>query len=97
MVAVLLVLLVVGVHTLVKVPEPMKGQEKYEELEFVMIHRPQVTYFVDLKFMLCFATLKPDYADLVEFRCPDYLLRHAAGGPVKPSPNKPNKVSTSNE
>lgn len=49
--------------------------EKYDELEFVVVHRPHVTYFVDIKFSLCFATRKPDYQDLVKFTCTDRLMK----------------------
>ena len=49
--------------------------EKYDELQFVMVHRPHVTYFVDTQYMLCFATLKPEYRDLAPFECSDALLK----------------------
>lgn len=49
--------------------------EEYNELEFVVVHRPQLTYFVDMKYFLCFATRKPDYQDLVQFSCPERMLK----------------------
>lgn len=50
-------------------------KDKYEELEFVVVHRPQLTYFVDTKYFLCFATRKPDYQDLVQFICPERMWK----------------------
>lgn len=50
-------------------------KEKFEELEFVVIHRPHLTYFVDMKYFLCFATRKPDYQDLVQFVCPERMWK----------------------
>lgn len=62
-------------------------KEQFDELEFVTIHRPHLTYFIDVKYMLCFATRKPTYQDLVLFDCPDRLWKEAesdlAGHPVK--------------
>lgn len=57
--------------------EISSAKERYDELEFVVIHRPQITYFVDLKHTLCFATRKPNYKDLVEFPCPERLWKEA--------------------
>ncbi len=50
-------------------------KEKFNELEFVVIHRPHLTYFVDMKYFLCFATRKPDYQDLVQFVCPERMWK----------------------
>lgn len=61
-------------------PADRAVKEKYEELQFVVVHRPDVTYFVDFRYLLCFATRKPNYNDLVRFKCPDLLLREAMGG-----------------
>lgn len=58
-------------------------KEKFEELEFVVVHRPHLTYFVDLKYKLCFATRKPEYQDLAEFPCPERLSKEATGGMLK--------------
>lgn len=61
---------------------------KFDELEFVVVHRPHLTYFVDIKYLTCFATRKPQYQDLVEFQCPDRLLQEAMGGILKEEPEK---------
>ncbi len=58
-------------------------KERFDELEFIVIHRPHLTYFVDLKYRLCFATRKPAYEGLSEFQCPDYLLLEAEHGEQK--------------
>lgn len=59
--------------------EDVKPREKYDELEFVVVHRPHITYFVDFKYMLCWATLKPTYQDLKDFTCTERLLNEASG------------------
>lgn len=54
----------------------LNSGEKYNALDFMMVNRPHVTYFVDTRYMLCFATLKPTYRDLVPFECSDLLLKY---------------------
>ena len=49
--------------------------DKFDELEFVVVHRPHVTYLVDVKYFMCFATRKPDFQDLVKFHCPERLWK----------------------
>lgn len=58
----------------------VRPPEKYDELEFVVVHRPHVTYFVDIKYTLCFATRKPNYQDLVQFRCTERLWQEVKAG-----------------
>jgi hypothetical protein len=57
---------------------PDKGSsgipDDYDELQFTTVHRPLVTYFVDRRYGLCFATRKPDYQDLVQLSCTPNLL-----------------------
>lgn len=50
-------------------------KDKFDELEFAVIHRPHLTYFIDTKYFLCFATRKPDYQDLVQFICPERMWK----------------------
>ena len=64
---------------------------KFDELEFVVVHRPYLTYFVDVKYLVCFATHKPEHQGLVEFRCPDRLLQEATGDFMKPIKKKKEK------
>lgn len=47
----------------------------FDELEFVVVHRPHLTYFIDMKYLLCFATRKPNYQDLAQFHCPENLWK----------------------
>ena len=62
-------------------PTENKGVKvDFDELEFVVIHRPHLTYFVDLKYLLCFATRKPDYQDLVQFHCPERVWQEIREG-----------------
>ena len=63
-------------------------KEKFKELEFVVVHRPHLTYFVDMKYGLCFATRKPKYQDLAAFSCPERLLKEATGGMLREGPDK---------
>lgn len=53
--------------------------ERYDELQFEVLHRPHVTYLIDRRYRLCFATRKPDYQDLVQVQCTDRLLGASAG------------------
>lgn len=72
----LVIFIAVATFVFVRLSGKQKGlqsPEKYDELEFVVVHRPQITYFVDVKYNLCFATRKPNYQDLVEFQCSDRL------------------------
>lgn len=53
-------------------------RERFDLLEFVTIHRPHLTYHVDSRHMLCFATRKPSTCrGLVQFDCPVTLLEQA--------------------
>lgn len=65
-------------------------KEDFDELEFRVIHRPHVTYFVDLRYALCFATRKPDYQDLVQLGCTERLVQDAKDEPP-PSMAKGNR------
>lgn len=56
------------------------SSEKYDELEFTIIHRPHITYLIDTKYSLCFATRKPDFQDLVQIECPDRMWEDAGNG-----------------
>ena len=57
---------------------PKKKGEEYSRLEFRIVHRPHVTYFVDLKYMLCFATTKPTHTGLLQIPCTDSLIAETA-------------------
>lgn len=63
-----------------KRPAAVTAPERYSELQFAVLHRPHVTYFVDRRYRLCFATRKPDYQDLVQFDCSERLLVEATAG-----------------
>lgn len=83
----------VGFGTLVKSCIPVEVnegvKETFDELEFVVIHRPHLTYFMDVKYLLCFATRKPDYQDLVQFHCPERMwkeVEESLKGKVKVKP-----------
>lgn len=54
--------------------------KSYTELQFRVIHRPHITYLVDLRYMLCFATRKPDYQDLVQFECTQAFMKKIEKG-----------------
>lgn len=54
--------------------EEKRQGEVYKKLEFRVIHRPHVTYFVDLKYMLCFATTKPEHHGIGQIQCTDFLI-----------------------
>lgn len=85
---------VIGVATAVGIASALKAcdpsgsasgiKEKFDELEFVVVHRPHVTYFVDMKYFMCFATRKPNYQDLVFFHCPERLWREVADKRKRP-------------
>ena len=85
--------IVVSKNTLVSIAikEAVKSKgQKFDELEFIVVHRPHLTYLVDPRYQLCFATRKPDFQDLVQFTCTEPLLGAVESTlPQKKNDNRP--------
>lgn len=54
---------------------------QYNRQEFVVIHRPHLTYYVDLVYGVCFAR-RPMCRAMTEFVCSPSLIRAAREGDV---------------
>jgi hypothetical protein len=75
LIAILFFVVIAEIVYLVTFNKPPNTSEAYNELEFTVIHRPHITYLVDTKYLLCFATRKPQYQDLVQIECPEKMWK----------------------